>query len=424
MATFKLRRFSNPDILKQVEPGRLTRFLLPHRNYLSARGVALHLPVIDYEKLASVLMSPEEGLPIEIVNALFMVDAMADEDAMEHLLDTAQKREIVLDLGDDPTPADVAIELWLTARALLEEAHAEAAVHRVKRFEYYSGARRRRREFPTCSPEQLVQISERLRLWFTDKKKGAIARVFLFEARDKLHIAIRHGSAMRREGSITDGKSTAAFFRPEIHDVLAYDRGMDVLGLKAGSVGERTVYRQVIGEIRQVIGEILFGSAGYFDAPFSITLEPVFQKGPEVLNCEDVPGMASAKLVEICRSLGGAYKERQIAQATDLFGAMRDKWRSRLNSRHLTSVKFEVRLGEGSGQRPRKVTLAKPNHAKFDRDDEEAEIIETWLRRRGFLPEPVEDTRHDTLALPVVASPNGTPAAVDGPPGLATSSGE
>jgi hypothetical protein len=342
-----------------------------------------------------------------------MVDALADEDAMERLLDASQKRGVVLDLGDDPTPADVAVELWLAARAFLEEAHAEVAVHRVKRFEYYSGAQRRRREFPACAPDKLVQIAERLQVWFAEKKKGAIARVFLFEARDKLHIAIRHGSAMRREGSITDGKSTAAFFRPELHDVLAYDRSMDVLGLKAGSVGERALYRQVIGEI-------LFGSAAYFEAPFNITLEPLFQKGPEVLNCEDVPGMASVKLVEICRSLGGAYKERHIAQATDLFGAMGDKWPSRLNSRYLTSAKFEVRLGEGSGQRPRKVTLAKPNHAKFDRDDEEAEIIEAWLRRRGLLPEPVEDTRHDTLAIAAVAGLGGTPAASDGAQGLAT----
>jgi hypothetical protein len=412
MATLKLGRTSNPDILKRIEPQRLVRFLLPHRECLLRRGVSLDQPAIDYEKLASISMSPDEGLPSEMINALFMVDVLADEDAMERLLDAAQKRGVVLELGDNPAPADVAIELWLTERSALEEAHAEVAIHRVKRFEYYSGGERRRRNFPARTPEQLTEVAERLKDWFAEKKKGATAAIFIFESKDKLHIAIRHGSAMRREGSITEGKSSAAVFRPEIHDVLAYDRSMDVLGLKAGSAGERAVYRQVIGAV-------LFGSAEYFNNPFNITLDPLFKLGPEVLACDDVPGMASVKLIEICRSFGGAYKQRQITQATDLFAAMGDKWPSRLNSRNLTSVKFEVRLGDGMGQRPRKVTLAKPNHAKFDRDDEEAEVIEAWLKRRGFLPEPIEDTFHDRLPLAVMANLSGTPAQIDGAPGLA-----
>ena len=406
MATFKLSRLSNPDILKRIEPTRLVRFLSPYCDYLLRRGMSFGQAPLDYEKLASILMSPDEGLPNEMVTALFMVDAVADEDAMERLVETAQKRAVILDVGDDPTPADVAVALWLAAPALLEEGQAEIAVHRVKRFEYYSGALRRCRDFPDFSQAKLDEIALRLKVFFADRKKSATARVFPFQSRDKLHLAIRHGSAMRREGSVTDdGKSSTAVFRPEIHDVLAYDRGMDVLGLKAGSMAERAIYRDVIGDV-------LFGDSTYFDTPFNITLAPLSERGPEVLNCEDVPGMASVKLVEICRVIGGAYRQRQINQATDLFAAIGDDWHTRLRSSMLASVKFEVRLGEGPAKRCRKVTLAKPNYAKFDRDDE-AEIIELWLRRRGFLPEPAEGKHNGRISISVVANADRTPASID-----------
>jgi len=37
MATFRLRRFSNPYILQAIDPPRLLRFLDPYRDYLAGR---------------------------------------------------------------------------------------------------------------------------------------------------------------------------------------------------------------------------------------------------------------------------------------------------------------------------------------------------------------------------------------------------
>src|SRR4051794_12015396 len=128
---------------------------------------------------------------------------------------------------------------------------------------------------------------------------------------------------------------------------------------------------------------MLFGEDDYFEDKFDLSLDPLRERGPEVLNCEDVPGMASATLVEIRRFFGGALKEQQIRRATDLFKAFGDDWPKRLRN-GLVSATFQATLGEGHSKRRRKVTLDPPNFAKFDRDDEDADIIEQWLRRRGF----------------------------------------
>ena len=117
--------------------------------YFRGRGVALPEDgALDYEQLVSVLMNPDDDVPAQMVDALYFVHEMADNDAMEQLLSAARTRGLDLDLGDEPTAADVAVTVWLAAPDLLQELHAESYVMRPKSFEYYSGATRRKRRFP------------------------------------------------------------------------------------------------------------------------------------------------------------------------------------------------------------------------------------------------------------------------------------
>ena len=62
MATFNLRKFTNPDLLKTIAPGRLIAFLSPWREYLAKRGLALSgngRGEIDCDVLAHILMDPD-----------------------------------------------------------------------------------------------------------------------------------------------------------------------------------------------------------------------------------------------------------------------------------------------------------------------------------------------------------------------------
>ena len=52
MATFNLRKFSEPDRLKTIKPSRLIEFLKPYNDYLARRGFTLPAgpdDEIDYE---------------------------------------------------------------------------------------------------------------------------------------------------------------------------------------------------------------------------------------------------------------------------------------------------------------------------------------------------------------------------------------
>ncbi len=92
MATFRLRRFSNPEVLRAIAPRRLIAFLQPHRTFFEARGLvfprAPSAGPIDYEALVGLFMDPGAGLPKDLLDALFLVDEMATPHGMDALLDT------------------------------------------------------------------------------------------------------------------------------------------------------------------------------------------------------------------------------------------------------------------------------------------------------------------------------------------------
>jgi len=418
MSTFKLRRFSHPDSLRAVAPERLLAFLRPFDVYLTARGFRFpsEHQQIDYDVLVRVLMNPDEDVPPKMVDALYVVHEMAEDDTMERLLDLAHQRNVDLDLDDDPTAADVAIALWLTAPDLLRELHAETFVTRPRRFEYWAGSSRRARAFPPHNERILRAVADRLDLWFKEKKKGdGTTEVFVFPHDEKVHVLIRHGMAMARVGSIKKGERGGEYFRPEVHDVLVYDTTMDVLGLKAGTKGERDLYRAVLGSL-------LFENETYFAKEFALDLGPLRKHGPEILAVDDIPEIASVKLIETRHFLGGETKERLIRQATDLFKAFGDRWQQRLSIGQLVGATFALTLGEGRIKRVRKVAIQLPDIAKYDRDDADADIIELWLRCRGIMPEP-QDDQDAPSTVPLLADVGRTSEADDRTTGVAAGSG-
>jgi hypothetical protein len=412
MATFRLRRFSHPDALKAISPERLVSFLRPYETYFAGRGLAISL-AIDYDDLVRILINPDEDVPPAMVEALYYVHEMADPSVMEELLSVAAQRGIDLQAGDEPTAADVAMGLWLQAPELLQEKHRESFVARPRSFEYYSGATGRRRPFPAHDAELLARMGSHLDNWFVEKKRGDGTTVFVYPQGGKVQVLIRHGATMWREGMIKKGKRGTVYYRPEVHDVLVYDTAMDSLGLKAGTKGERELYRHAIGQM-------LFGSESYFARRMEFSLEPLREFGPEAMTSADVPGLNGATLIEVRRFIGGETKERQIHQATDLFRAFGEHWKRRLGFGKLVGATFEVKLGPRSAERVRKVTISPPNFAKYDRDDDDADVIERWLRRRGFMPKSDEVEDAAAATDQVLASSRTSPGPGYRATGVAT----
>ena len=234
MSTFKLRRFSEPGRLKTIDPRRLEAFLHPFSQYLFHRGFTFAPDLLggfDYDALATILMTPDEGVPREMVDALYFVDEMADDQGMDDLLQAAPDASLDLDLGSDPTPSDVAIEVWLARPDLVKWTHARGYALRQKKFVYFRNRLPTRCPFPEYDRSHIASLEEHLAAWFETHKRGRYCRVSIFDHGSNAWILIRHGLPFKREGSVAEGQSSMEYYRPEKYYVLVYDPDAATIGV-------------------------------------------------------------------------------------------------------------------------------------------------------------------------------------------------
>ena len=254
MAIFRLRRFASADALRTIQEPYLLDLLSPHAKYFERRGVdlaAARSAGVDYDALVEILANPDGSIPNELVDSLYFVHEMSTPEAMDSLLDEVgrmpPKSRIKLDLKPEPTPADVAVQVWLEDKGLLKQKHAENSVLQPRSFEYYQAAKALGRPFRSPSAKALAALEKDLGEWFAEKRRGREVRIFAFVRPDGVWFLVRHGDPYRRQGAIDKGESSSVYFRPEKHDVLVYDVALGELRVNAASKGEKALYREKFG---------------------------------------------------------------------------------------------------------------------------------------------------------------------------------
>jgi hypothetical protein len=378
MPAFRLYRISDPTVLKSVAPLRLLQFLTLFRPYLESRGFDWPRPdgtSIRYDKLSSILLSPDASLPSEMVRALLLVDEMSSDDRMERLLEACTAEDIVLDVGMECTPADVAIQTWLQAPEILERQHAGAHALRQRNFHYFAGRGGRAKRFPQLGEEALQQLTEDLDDGFEAHKRGREAHVMIFDHGRRVWIVVRRGATFKQEGSTKNRKSSLQYYRPEIYDVLFYDTESDLISVHAEPKWLRDLYRGSIGAYA-------FGDPSYFPPGEWLTLDPLVHDGPACCNCGDVDGLENVKLIEVQRHWFNQLHEIDLKKADDVFAALGDRWRTFMRGGSLTTAAFRVWFT--GVEKPCPVTLRPKNIAKYDQHADSTPI-EEWLIKRGFV---------------------------------------
>jgi len=103
------RFFSQPEILRGIDPENLLSLLADHAKALEALGLKLpevaDAAAIDYERLMALLMEPDK-LPTGLREAFYFIHEMATPEGMECLLEAAEEAGIEIVGTPGPTPGD------------------------------------------------------------------------------------------------------------------------------------------------------------------------------------------------------------------------------------------------------------------------------------------------------------------------------
>ena len=139
----KFRRFTKTKFLTQMGRELLGQFLARFQTGLKNAGV--ELPKSDladeaYFAALATLFEHPDGLPGEMNEVLFAIDALSNEDGQERLEEAAKKEIPELKFDGKSSRPDIALQVWLVNPKGLARVHNEARLTRLSSFEFHGTA--------------------------------------------------------------------------------------------------------------------------------------------------------------------------------------------------------------------------------------------------------------------------------------------
>lgn len=388
----QFKSFARPDLLKTIDPKNLACLLEPYRRFFEDRGFCLPAGTeheVDCFALAGMLAQPDEEMPSDLVEALYLIESYSDDRHFDELLIVAESAG--LEVGEEETAVDLAVRIYLHDPNPLERRLREQLCDRRRTFVSYRLADPASGIEVDSLPLDLTPLEQDLDRYFESKKRGGHSCVIRKDSANEIRFLVQHGQTCKREPSRKGGRSTCTFFRPEKTDVVLLDLAHKELRINVSSVPDLRQYRTLFGRH-------LFRNDDYFVFAEKYTLEPLQMAGELALNCRDIDGIESVKLKEVEYAWGGAFEHTETHRAADLFKALPLVRRGLECEPLIRKAVFEVKLtGE---RRARTVTIKAGNRSGYGRGDE-AMVIERWLRARGFVIS--EERAQDARTYPALA---------------------
>lgn len=379
MPAFNPRRFTEPQVLRRIGRTQLLAFLNRFKDYFARCGVQLPDPAgtedLDYERLSVVLATASNDPPEALIDALHLLAYMSTDDGLAALIRATAGKEIDL-AGDDLTPADVAVRVWLVAPTILEDEQSRIFVHGKRSFDYFP-MRRDHDPVPEGRKptiEILRAIERDLSKWFVEHKRGGRCEVRAFPEVHQTLFLVKHGEPLRREEVDSDAHSSL-LYRPMKDDVVVLDWSLGELRVNAQTEGEKELYCRAFGEH-------LYDDVEFFGDVDKHTLDPLRVDGEECLNCDDIgDGINWIRLVEVQFLWPGDPLETEIRRSKDIFKSLRSRKKEMPHRPKIIAAKFEVKFAGSKNARRVKVT---PHNATFIHDGD-SEAVMRWLEARGFV---------------------------------------
>ena len=385
----KFRKFTKRQFLEQIGRPMLGNLFGKFDGDLTAHG--LKLPATDapddvyFASLSRITLAPD-ALPDNLIEALFKIEEMANDEGHDRLLAAAQVAKVDLKLGDETSFGDVAVQVYLANPDLLAEKHNEQRLIRLAKFEYHGASRTGDHEagadqsgsFASPSETTAAMLTADLDAWFAKNNRGEqTAHVEVYPIDGEFWFLIRHGDAFARTTKLMQRKSEVLHFRPAKDDVVVYSPKRDEIRIHASTKGERELYRTTFG-LR------LFGDDNYFCNRKTLTLEPLRLLGIDALDVSGIAGLAKIVLRELEIAYDNKHHESVIRRADDLFAAAADAPFERVAipaGGRLVRASFDFYFT--GCKTPRKVQVKPSNTLKLGRHCD-ARIVHEFLAERSF----------------------------------------
>lgn len=371
MAKLKAPKLSRPNVLKKVKAEHLLALLAPHRDYLAARDFMWPQDgqPIEYDQLAGVLAATDAATPPELVDQLYLVDLLADDQQSFDF--ESEYAALVRKLqGPDDSPADVALKILLDSPEVAWRAFDRHAL-KLKR-SMASFLADEAKPFHEPTKERLKKLEAAMAPWFQESNRSKACRIHAMRDEEMWAFVIRHGDPIARIGIITEeGESSSALFRPERLDVAFFNPKTREWLVSGGSRLLKEMYQEKLGAM-------LHGSKHALSRSDRYTLEPL-HRGPEVLAESGVEAVRAAVLKEVTLVLPNGVE--MTLKKSDVFAAVIEQQRLVHGAAELIQATFGLLLSHR--RRWLHVTITPGSNSVSGAAG--IGVVDAWLEDRGFV---------------------------------------
>jgi len=375
MARLRFKNFSDLAFIQAIDKPKYIRPLLePHRDFFARQGIDIaNLRNTDAtdRQLLQVFTQPDETMPADLLETLYVLDDLADESGHDRIQHEAERQGLSVD-GDGMTAGEFAIAAHRGHPELVRVCHEKTLYRKVKNYQEYQARTNARLSLATVE-KRLKQLKSMLGPWFESKDRSPACEIHAYGEDAEVRFLITHGRLLRTDGSFDKRlRRSRVAYRPQKHDSVIYDNRLSVLRVNAQTQAEKSLYRDAFGRV-------LFDDADHFPGDDLYTLAPL-KRGTAAMRL--VPGIESVRLTEVWIQIDNDQRFVQISKAYNLAESIAGYGRPNLAEGRLQRASFLLKYS--SGGKARKLELRPPNIAIYDRD-RDGVPAESFMRANGYI---------------------------------------
>ena len=371
MSSIRIPRIVRPGVLSRLKPSSLEALLAPFTDYFARRGASLDClraaePVLD--EVISVIATPVEFTPAELVERLELLDLLSDSGCSIHFEDGYRNLVARLREADD-SAEDLAVKILIHAPEIAWREFDRQALQ----------ARRSLVSF-SCNPAlgflspdagRVERLENLLRPWFEQNARSGICRVHTREEPGGVSFVIRHGDLLKRIGVFDEnGRSSSRILRPERVDVAHYRHGTREWQISG-------IGRQIQELYRACFATVFHASPTALAHAHRYSLEPL-REGPAALACDPHARVQFAALSSLKLGLPGG--SRIAVCHGNVFEALAGLNPTLLGEAALLEAKIDLKIAARRYLIPVILNPAADKVSGIHLDD----AIAPWLESRGF----------------------------------------
>jgi hypothetical protein len=398
-------------ILRKISGSRLRAFLLRYEGFLRRREIELPPETeppdgerpYDYTALSRAISRPDWDSPSELVDTLHVINDMCGESAHDAMCEAIETLQLQIDLPDDATTAEIALAIWMVDPRILSDLHIQQLYTAQRRFEFFKVQVAPIPPFVSPTNQEMEEMCRSLNALLKKTRRGEGSRMFVHnESSERIvRILVQHGQTCKREGNYINNQSESLLYRPETFDTIHFSRDTGEIAINCES-------RKILKGYLRIFGRHIFQDESVFKEANKYTLAPLYRDQDASLNVDGICGGRISQIIlrEVTIRWNRQRKDFEIRKSINLFESMRQRNRQfqepRNGSGEFIQAKFDIYFS--GNPKPRKLTIAPPREARYERDEDGA-LIEEWMNERGFI---LQENGGDDGTQPVDVARNGS----------------